>query len=281
LSPSESRRVHADAAPLVSIVTPSLNQARFIEATIRSVQSQDYPNIEHVVVDGASVDGTLEILKRHPSLRWISEQDDGQADAINKGFSLTRGSIFAWLNADDVYFDGAVRQAVTALTARPEVAMVYANYVEIDEEGREIKRQKMAPFDLERQINSANVIPQPTVFVRRAAWELVGGLDTQYQYAFDYDLWIRLGKRFPLLHVDEYWAGFRIHPETKTSRHPREIWREDRLISRRHGGRRVSQLAIRHYSERSRVVGTLAGVVRALRERAGVRNEHGRPTWRA
>lgn len=224
------------ASPLVSIVTPSFQQGRFIEETIRSVAAQDYPHLEHVVVDGGSTDGTLDILRRHSAVRWISEPDHGQSEALNKGFALARGEVVGWLNSDDVYLPGAVSKAVDAL-ARSRAAMVFANLVEIDENGCELGRQKARRPDQRRQLAGRNAIPQPTVFLRREALEAVGGVDPDYHYAMDYELWLRIGARFPVEYIDDWWAAFRRHPASKTdggsnARFWKEVWR----ASRRNGG---------------------------------------------
>lgn len=217
---------------LVSIVTPSLNGASFLERAIESVRDQGYGAIEHLVIDGGSTDGTLEILQRYPHLVWVSEEDAGQADAINKGFRMARGEVVAWLNTDDFYLDGAVESAVRALEAHPEVGWVYANYVQVNSGGVELRRSKPPTFDLRRQERRGNLVSSPTVFMRRAALEQAGLLDTRYHYAFDYDLWIRLGRLCPPLQLDEYWAAFRIHEGSKSAAYPAEFWREEREIMR-------------------------------------------------
>src|SRR5438128_8552250 len=130
-----------EALPLVSIVTPSYNQGRFIEDTIRSVLAQDYPNLEYIVVDGGSTDHTLDVLRRYEGrLRWVSEPDRGQSEAINKGFRMARGEIVSWLNSDDTYVPGAIGKAVAHLGARPEVVMVYGEGYLLDEGGRVTRR---------------------------------------------------------------------------------------------------------------------------------------------
>lgn len=236
--------------PLVSVVTPSLNNAAFIERTIRSVLAQDYPHIEHIVVDGGSSDGTVAILERYPHLRWTSEPDRGQAAAINKGFALARGEILAWLNSDDLYLPGAISEAVAALAAHPDCSAVYSDFVVIDERGVELARFPSLDFDLDQEINAGNFVPQPTAFFRREALERVGWLDERYRYAMDYDLFIRVGKRSRLLHAERYWAAFRLRPESKTVSQSRRFWREEREISRRHGGRFFSELWITHHARR-------------------------------
>src|SRR5512138_1788368 len=138
--------------PLVSIITPSFNQAAFLETTIRSVLDQDYPSLEYFIVDGGSKDGSLEIIQRyaHRLAGWVSEPDRGQTDAINKGFGMAHGEILAWLNSDDVYQPGAVAEAATFLQQNPEVGLVYGDATYIDENGRTIGHFPARQTDLRR-----------------------------------------------------------------------------------------------------------------------------------
>jgi glycosyltransferase involved in cell wall biosynthesis len=239
--------------PLVTIVTPSYNTAAFIEQTIVSVAEQDYPAIEHIVVDGGSGDGTLEILRRHPHLRWLSEPDGGQADAINKGFRLATGQIVAWLNSDDYYLPGAVSQAVEALRAEPLCGMVYSNFVVVEEDGCEEGRYEAPEWDLAREIERGNFVPQQTTFFRREALDAVGLLEERYHFAMDYDLFIRIGKQFPVRRVDDWWAAFRIHPSSKTIALTKRFWSEEREISRRHGAPWLSEHLVAHWYRRLRI----------------------------
>jgi glycosyltransferase involved in cell wall biosynthesis len=227
--------------PLVSIVTPSFNTAPFLREALVAVAQQDYPATEHIVVDGGSTDGTLEILREHSDIRWLSEPDRGQADAINKGFELASGDIVAWLNADDYYLPGAIAGAVEALRADPSCAMVYSNWVVVGEDGAEVGRYEAPDWDLKQEIERGNFIPQPTTFFRREALDAVGLLDDSYHFAMDYDLFIRIGRHFPVKRVDRYWAAFRVHPTSKTIALTRRFWSEEREISRRHGAPWLSQ----------------------------------------
>jgi glycosyltransferase involved in cell wall biosynthesis len=226
--------------PLVSIVTPSLNQGRFIEATIGSVLSQDYPHIEYIVVDGGSTDGTLEVLRRYGGrLQWISEPDGGQAQAINKGFRLTRGEIVAWLNSDDTYLPGAVSAAVEHLTTHPACAMVYGEGYLIDEQGAAIRRfPATEPFDLWKLVYVIDFILQQTTFFRRAALDVVGYLDEDLHWGLDWDLFIRLGKRFPVNYLPREMANLREHRQAKTFSGGRRRLAELLGVMRRHGTRR-------------------------------------------
>jgi glycosyltransferase involved in cell wall biosynthesis len=226
--------------PLVSIVTPSLNQARFIESTISSVLTQDYPRIEYIVADGGSTDGTLEILRRHEGrLTWFSERDRGQSDAINKGFRKAHGHILAWLNSDDTYLPGAVSAAVRHLSRHPDCAMVYGEGYLIDEADR-VKGRFPAtePFDLWKLVYVSDFILQQTTFFRRDTLEAVGYLDDTLNWAMDWDLFIRIGKRFRVDYLPQYMANLREYQAAKTASGGIPRLRELARVMRRHGSRR-------------------------------------------
>ncbi len=202
--------------PLVSIVTPSYNQGEFLEYAILSVLGQDYPNVEYLIVDGDSKDGSLEIIKRYASRVswWVSEPDRGQAEAINKGLQRARGEIVAWLNSDDLYLPGAISGAVLAFQAHPTAGMVYADAITIDEKGCPIKWLQFPDWGLEHLIGF-RIICQPAVFIRRAVLEQVGLLDERYHYMLDHQLWIRLARKAPVVHVPTVWAASRYHLRAK------------------------------------------------------------------
>jgi len=232
-----------DRKPLVSIVTPSLDQGRFIEDAIRSVLDQDYPRIEHIVVDGGSTDGTLAVLTRYPHLTWVSEPDRGQAAAINKGFAMATGEIFAWLNADDYYLPGAVTAAVEELCSAG-CALVHGGWRQVDEAGRTLRDVAPVPFDFRLQLEARNAVAQPGAFFTRAAFEDVGGLDEELHYALDYELWLKLGRRFEVRHVDRVLAAYRYHPVSKSVAEYEKFASETWSAARRHGARRRSPLFV-------------------------------------
>jgi glycosyltransferase involved in cell wall biosynthesis len=234
--------------PLVSIVTPSLNQRQFIEAAIESVRAQDYPRIEHIVVDGASSDGTLEVLARYsPPLRWVSEPDAGQGHAINRGFRMASGEILSWLNADDVLRPGAVRAVVDAFRSDAGTMMVYGDGDFVDVGGRDIEPFRFVePFHLRRLIEVHDYILQPAAFVRRDALEDVGYVDETLNWSMDWDLWIRIGRRFRVRFLPVPLATVRLHPDTKTSRAGFAKLREMYRIVRRHSRRRLPPVLVIH-----------------------------------
>lgn len=204
--------------PLVSVVSPSYNQGRFIAQAIDSVLSQDYAHIEYLVVDGGSTDETLDILRRYGErLHWISEPDDGQTAAINKGWRLVHGEVIAWLNADDTYLPGAVKQAASFLQAHPEVDAAYGDCDYTDEEGRTLRPYPTRPYDYVELVRSAfNYIPQPATFIRRRALESVGYLDESLHYVMDLDYWLRLGVQHSIAHLPKRLATLRLHQTAKS-----------------------------------------------------------------
>ena len=204
------------AGPLVTVVTPSFNHGRFIRETIESVLGQGYPNIEYLVMDGGSTDGTVAILRGYGDrVRWVSEPDRGQANAINKGWRRARGSILAYLNSDDTYLPGAVERAVERLHAEPDAALVYGEGYHVDEAGQIIERYPTEPFKLAR-LEETCFICQPTVFVQHDVVERVGFLDESLNYCMDYDLWIRAARLGRFAYIPEYLATTRLHAGTKT-----------------------------------------------------------------
>lgn len=205
--------------PLVSIITPSYQQDKFIQETIESVLSQDYPNLEHIVIDGGSTDSTVEILQSYNYLgerfRWVSEKDRGQSHAINKGLDMAKGEIIGWLNSDDTYMPHAVKRAVSALQQNPKWGMVYgrANYT--DEQGEVLGPYPVEPFNRKRLYEGC-IICQPAAFIRKEVFDTVGKIDEQFHFCMDYELWMRISKHYPIGFIKNVLATSRMHKDSKT-----------------------------------------------------------------
>lgn len=221
---------------LVSIVTPSYNMARFLGETIESVLAQTYAQVEYRVLDGGSTDDTVELLSGHGErVAWRSEPDDGAAAALQLGFAEARGSILGWLNADDLLLPGAVEAAVAAFQAHPEAVAVYGQAHWTTEEGALIR-----PYPTEREaaarFHKVCGICQPACFFRADAYRQAGGIDPAWGSAFDYDLWIRLARVGPFVHVREDWARSRMHRANKTLGNRGQAFEEGMAVLRRHFG---------------------------------------------
>jgi glycosyltransferase involved in cell wall biosynthesis len=202
---------------LVSIVTPSYNQGRFLEETIRSVLEQTYPFIEYIVIDGGSKDESVKIIQKYASRikYWHSRPDGGQTDAIFQGFAQSTGEILAWLNSDDLLAPDAVEQAVSALEKRSQAVMVYGNRVCIDEHGRLLYFRPSLPF-LSRTPYIAITVPQETCFWRREAHFKVGGINRELKFSCDYELFSRLTLFGEIFYDAGLWGFFRKHSTSKT-----------------------------------------------------------------
>jgi hypothetical protein len=215
------------SSPLVTIITPSYNQAAFLEFTIRSVLAQDYFPLEYMIVDGGSTDDSVEIIQRYSDRLawWVSERDSGQAEAINKGLRRAKGEIVAWLNSDDLYLPGAIQQAVAAFQEHPPLGLVFGDAITIDAQGKPLSRLTFGDWNL-LDLVSFRIICQPAVFMRRAVLEKSGYLESSYHYMLDHHLWIRMARCAPIGYIGgnidpgnnqsaALWAAARHHPGAK------------------------------------------------------------------
>ncbi len=234
---------------LISIVTPSFNQADYIEQTIQSVLSQDYPHIEYLIVDGGSSDGTIDIIKKYETQLawWVSEQDKGQTDAINKGFARAKGDILAWINSDDTYEPGAFAAAVKYLRTHPEVGMVYGDCNYINETGNVIGRFNSAQTNYRLLRRGYTHIPQQTMFFRAELWKQAGPLDPSFYFAMDYDLWTRIAARTEIKYLPQTWANFRLHTSGKSILADERCWPEMMRVHYRDGGSFFSAIVAKYY----------------------------------
>jgi len=212
---------------LVSIITPSYNQAPYLEQTIQSVLGQDYPRIEYMVVDGGSTDHSVEIIKRYADrlAYWTSERDGGQAEAINKGLKRANGEILAWLNSDDYYMLNTVSVAVRCFEMNPDAALIYGNMLAVDGDGQTLNVLKYKQLSL-RDLLCFQIIGQPSVFFRRSALEKTGLLDPSFHFMLDHQLWIRLAQQGSILHVPQVWSAARYHVGAKNRARAAEFGNE-------------------------------------------------------
>ena len=219
-------RISVEEWPRIGIVTPTYNMAGFLEETITSVLSQDYPNLDYVVMDGGSKDGTVEILRKYDGkLRWCSEPDKGQGDAINKGWHALTGDIFAYINADDIYLPNALSTIADHFKRNPGVGMIYGEAYHVDVKGKILDRYPTQPFDL-GTLNNQCYVCQPAAFLLREAYANAGMIDVNMHFALDYDLWIRVAKKYGVRKVDDYLATSRMHLDNKTLSSRRKVYQE-------------------------------------------------------
>lgn len=257
--------------PSISVVTACLNSAGTIEETIASVAAQGYPRVEHIVVDGGSTDGTLEILERAANVRYISEPDDGRVDAVNKGVAMASGDVIAWLNADDRYHPGALTAVGEAFAADPAAQWATGYCDIIDADGEEIRHGVTAYKNLLLRHWSfplyltQNFVSDPATFVRRAALDEAGPLDPAYPVAHDYDLWLRVGRRHRPLVLRRTLSSFRMTDGTLSMDGFERQFREHADCARVHGdGHRLAVAANR---ATSRLIVLVYRVLRTLRQR--------------
>jgi cellulose synthase/poly-beta-1,6-N-acetylglucosamine synthase-like glycosyltransferase len=228
--------------PTISIITPSYNQELYIEQTIQSVLSQNYPNLEYIVIDGGSTDNTLSILKKYENkLNWISEKDSGQSNAINKGLRMASGDVVAWLNSDDYYLPGTLATVGTYFAEHSSAQWVTGDYTIVNEQGNEIQsfvrhyKNVLRAIPFKTALFVANYINQPSTFWRRTAMEEVGYINESYHLCMDYDYWLRLYRCYPLHRIAAPLSAFRIHADSKGKNLFIKQFQEEREVAAKNG----------------------------------------------
>ena len=258
--------------PRISVITPSFNQAEFLERTMRSVLDQGYPNLEYIVIDGGSNDGSADVIRKysHRLAYWTSQPDLGQVDAINKGLSRATGEWLCWQNSDDVFFPGAFADVAKAASENPEVGLIVGNMMLIDENDKPLRDLRYVTPDHGAMLAEGMLLANQAAFWRREVQEAVGLLDEGYHCSFDYDWFLRLTAACRGVHVNRSWGGLRLHGATKTSNHADRFAEENRRIL---AGREVPAWKRRFYQMRrlGRMLwrGDLGYVLRGMARRAG------------
>jgi|WetSurMetagenome_2_1015567.scaffolds.fasta_scaffold24016_3 glycosyltransferase involved in cell wall biosynthesis len=227
----------------ISVITPTLNQGKYIRDTIESVLSQDYSNIEHIIIDGGSTDDTLKILGEYSHLIWISEPDNGAANAINKGFKIAKGDLITWLNSDDYYYPNILSKINNIFYHNPSTEFIYGNITFVDNEKNIISKKKTHEYDLDYLIyKSADIIRQPCTFFGKKLFNTVGGLDENFKCAFDYDLFIKMIKNVKPFYIDEDIAFVRDYNDTISRKFRSLQGKEIIKIAKKNGAKNYNKI---------------------------------------
>ncbi len=218
--------------PKISVVTPSFNQAEYLERTLRSVLDQGYPNLEYIVIDGGSTDGSVEIIRRYADRLafWVSEPDRGQTDAINKGLRRATGEWVAWQNSDDIYYPGAFHDLSAVAAKHPKASLIIADMMLIDEYDRLLRDIRYVKPSYKALLAEGMLLANQAAFWRRDVHEQIGFLDEGFHCSFDYDWFLRLAQHVDGLHVDRIWGALRLHGETKASLQRQRFQEENQRI---------------------------------------------------
>ena len=225
--------------PRISIITPSYNQGQFLEQTISSVLDQGYPNLEFIIIDGGSTDNSVEIIKKYSSYLsyWVSEQDEGQTHAINKGFKRSTGILVNWLNSDDMLVEGALEKLASAACKQPEADVFYGDYMAVDGEGKMLYKRKSAPYHPRTLFWGRQLSSQPAVFFRRNLLTRFGWLNEQQQFCMDTEFWIRAAKNGAVFSQIKQPLGItRVHGDAKTTLLQQVLHDEHKQIVERYQG---------------------------------------------
>ncbi len=208
--------IKSNFIPQISIITPSFNQGQFIEENILSVLHQNYPNFQHIIIDGGSIDNTLEILSKYPHLVWVSEEDRGQADALNKGFEKATGEIIGWQNADDCYLNNAFHEIAEIFMDNKHVRWIVGDVLYLYDHGRIQKIVKSPKVNLKALIKNPDIVKQHSSFFYKTLVQQAGGFNSTFHMVMDFDLWVRMAKIEQPLMVNKTWASYRHHDDQKT-----------------------------------------------------------------
>lgn len=237
--------------PLISIITPSYNQSDYLEMSMLSVLNQDYPNLEYIVVDGNSTDGSQEIIKKYADRLawWVSEKDNGQADAFNKGLSHANGKYIGWLNSDDLYLEHAITEAVEILEMNPDIAFVFGDVQSINQDGEITNIMKYGNWDI-LDLMKFKIIGQPAVFMRKDLLVSIGGLDPTFHFLLDHQLWLKLASKASIKYSNKLWAAARFHAEAKNIAQAEKFGQEAyRLVEWMEKNPDLNQLFLDHHNK--------------------------------
>lgn len=229
--------------PKISIITPSFNQANYLENTIKSVLNQNYPNLEYIIIDGGSTDGSVDIIKKYQDylFYWISEKDEGQSQAINKGFKKASGKYINWLNSDDVLLENALFTLSHYLESNQSVGLVYGNVIYINAKNEVLYQSYEIPYSQKITIYGTNYIPQPAALYRREIIEKIGCLDENLHYCMDHEYWLRMyHTNIKIGNVKNNIAGYRLHRRSKGVSHAHIRIKKERYLLKLKYGRSFS-----------------------------------------
>ncbi|WP_339670092.1 glycosyltransferase family 2 protein [Dasania marina] len=220
----------------ISVVTPSYNQGKFLEETIDSVLSQGVDDLEYIIMDGGSTDNSVEIIKKYEKhlKYWVSEPDEGQTQAIKKGFEHASGDILCYLNSDDIYFEEVLKKVLANFEDNSKLDLLYGDNAILYPDGRLVAKPKIS-YDFGICLNAYLTIPQPSSFWSRRIYDQVGGFNSEFQYCFDYDFFLRVGRELigredSIRHVKDLWSKFRVHDSSKTVASVSEFSRETKIL---------------------------------------------------
>lgn len=226
----------------ISVITPSFNQAQFLEKTILSVLNQRYSDFKYIIIDGGSIDGSVEIIRKYEKYLtyWVSEKDKGQSHAINKGFGLATGDIVGWINSDDYYEPDCFSSVVEAFKKDQNIGIVYGDNNLVDENNDFLGVYTVRGISVKKLLNGNPNVVQPGSFYRRLFLDTVGLLDESLHYVMDYELWLRLGQVSTIYRIPKVLANFRWHPKSKTKSQKISVCREALEIRKRYGIKKIS-----------------------------------------